>query len=86
MTHHYITVTYSVKSDCSRIGVPFTKSKKAEAERIFISTFFRLFSTLSNFDFEVLLKISIRFDFFTSCLESLNVGCLLVQFISKQID
>ena len=33
------TVTYSVKSDCCRIGVPFTRSKKAEAERIFISTF-----------------------------------------------
>ena len=56
MTHYYFTGTYSVKSGCSGIGVPFTRSKKAEAENIFISTFFR--STLSNFDFEALLKIS----------------------------
>ena len=64
MTHYYFTGTYSVKSGCSGIGVPFTRSKKAEAENIFISTFsFR--STLSNFDFEALLKISnsIRFCF-----------------------
>ena len=55
MTHHHVTVTYSVKSDCSRIGVPFTKSKKAEAERIFISTFldfieFRFRSSSQDFD------------------------------------
>ena len=35
MTHYYFTGTYSVKSGCSGIGVPFTRSKKAEAENIF---------------------------------------------------
>ena len=67
MTHTFFTGTYSVKSDCSKIGVPFTRSKKAEAEKIFISTFFYFCLTLSNFDFEALLKISNSIRFFISC-------------------
>ena len=87
MTHTFFTGTYSVKSDCSRIGVPFTRSKKAEAEKIFISTFlflfdfieFRFRSSSQDFKFDsifyFLLKIPKR-----------RVFATFLQFISNQID
>ena len=62
MTHYYFTGTYSVKSGCSGIGVPFTRSKKAEAENIFISTFFsfdfiefQFRSSSQDFEFDSIL-------------------------------
>ena len=63
MTHTFFTGTYSVKSDCSKIGVPFTRSKKAEAEKIFISTFF-IFVRLYRISISKLFsRFRIQFDF-----------------------
>ena len=88
MTHTFFTGTYSVKSDCSRIGVPFTRSKKAEAEKIFISTFFLFLFDFIEFRFR---SSSQDFEFnsifyFLLIIPKRRVFATFLQFISNQID
>ena len=63
------------------------EAKKRKLKKFSFRLFFIFCSTLSNFDFEALLKISNSIRFSISCWVSLNVGySLLLQFISNQID